>query len=59
MVSLVEDVARRHGRVRVGTTDVYVVADDPAQLELVARDRTVGGSRLRRATKATSKPTTS
>ncbi|MGH2799540.1 MAG: helicase-associated domain-containing protein, partial [Thermoleophilaceae bacterium] len=48
VVALVEDVARRHGRLRVGTADVYVVADDPAHLELVARDRAVGGSRLRR-----------
>ncbi|MBI2325267.1 MAG: helicase-associated domain-containing protein [Chloroflexi bacterium] len=47
VVALVEDAARRHGRLRVGSADAYVVADDPAQLELVARDRALGGG-LRR-----------
>lgn len=47
VVVLVEDVARRHGRVRVGSAETYVVVDDPAHLELVARSRAVrmGGFR--------------
>lgn len=48
VVALVEDVARRHGRLRVGKADSYVVVDDPAHLELVARNRAVRGSRFRR-----------
>ena len=47
VVALVEDVARRHGRLRVGEAGVYVVADDPALLEAVARSRGLGGA-LRR-----------
>lgn len=42
VATFIEDVARRHGRVRVGAADVYVVTDDPAQLEQVVRERSVG-----------------
>jgi hypothetical protein len=45
---LVDDVARRHGRVRVGVAAAYVRCDDPTTLdELVAHPR-VGELRLRR-----------
>lgn len=36
---LIEDVARRHGRLRVGAMSSYVRADDPALLEEVMADR--------------------
>lgn len=39
VAALVEDVIRRHGRVRVGPASVYVVADDPAEIEVLARGR--------------------
>ncbi len=42
VVTFIEDVARRHGRVRVGAAEVYVVTDDPAQLEQVVRARGIG-----------------
>ncbi len=42
VTTFIEDVARRHGRVRVGSAPVYVVTDDPAQLEQVLRVRSVG-----------------
>lgn len=48
VVALVEDVARRHGRVRVGQAGIYILADDPAQMEVVARNRTIGGNGFRR-----------
>ncbi|SEG92409.1 Helicase conserved C-terminal domain-containing protein [Thermomonospora echinospora] len=36
---LIEDVARRHGRLRVGTMTCYVRADDPSVLDEVLADR--------------------
>lgn len=35
---LVQDVARRHGRVRVGAAGAYVRSDDPAVLDEIAAD---------------------
>ncbi|MEO3809396.1 helicase C-terminal domain-containing protein [Sphaerisporangium sp. B11E5] len=45
---LVTDVARRHGRVRVGTAGAYVRCDDPAVLDEVMADRRASPLRLRR-----------
>ncbi|MBB6476636.1 helicase-associated domain-containing protein [Sphaerisporangium rubeum] len=45
---LVTDVARRHGRVRVGTAGAYVRCDDPAILDEVMADRRAAPLRLRR-----------
>ncbi|MEV5414046.1 helicase C-terminal domain-containing protein [Thermopolyspora sp. NPDC052614] len=45
---LVADVARRHGRIRVGTASAYVRCDDPAVLDEVMADRRAGPLRLRR-----------
>ncbi|NHC46887.1 helicase-associated domain-containing protein [Motilibacter aurantiacus] len=45
---LVDDVARRHGLVRVGTASAYVRCDDPAVLSEVLADRRAGQLRLRR-----------
>ncbi|GII88388.1 hypothetical protein Ssi03_63780 [Sphaerisporangium siamense] len=45
---LVSDVARRHGRVRVGTASSYVRCDDPAVLDEVMADKRATPLRLRR-----------
>lgn len=45
---LVADVARRHGRIRVGTASAYVRCDDPAVLDEVMADRRAAPLRLRR-----------
>ncbi len=45
---LVEDVARRHGRVRVGAASSYVRCDDETTLGEIAADRRADGLRLRR-----------
>ncbi|MET8159204.1 helicase C-terminal domain-containing protein [Sphaerisporangium sp. NPDC005289] len=45
---LVADVARRHGRVRVGTAGSYVRCDDPAVLDEVMADKRAVPLRLRR-----------
>lgn len=45
---LVRDVARRHGVARVGSVGSYVRSDDPALLDRVLADRTLGVLRLRR-----------
>ncbi|MFC6086931.1 helicase-associated domain-containing protein [Sphaerisporangium aureirubrum] len=45
---LVTDVARRHGRIRVGTASAYVRCDDPAVLDEVMADRRAAPLRLRR-----------
>ncbi|MFI6817105.1 helicase-associated domain-containing protein [Nonomuraea sp. NPDC050328] len=45
---LVTDVARRHGRIRVGTASAYVRCDDPALLDQVMADRRAAPLRLRR-----------
>ncbi|HZP97408.1 MAG TPA: helicase-associated domain-containing protein [Candidatus Limnocylindria bacterium] len=48
VVALVEDTARRHGRLRVGAAAQYVVADDSAQLEQLLRSRAGRSLGLRR-----------
>jgi hypothetical protein len=45
---LVEDVARRHGRVRVGAAGAYVRCDDEATLGELLTDRRSASLRLRR-----------
>jgi hypothetical protein len=45
---LIEDVARRHGHLRVGTASSYVRCDDPATLEEIVVDRRSAGLRLHR-----------
>lgn len=45
---LVEDVGRRHGRMRVGTASTYVRCDDPGTLAEVLADRRTAGLGLRR-----------
>jgi hypothetical protein len=45
---LVADVARRHGRVRVGSAQAFVRADDEATLAALLAERKAGPLRLRR-----------
>ncbi|NUO97214.1 MAG: WYL domain-containing protein, partial [Nonomuraea sp.] len=45
---LVSDVARRHGRMRVGTASAYIRCDDPALLDQITADRRAAALRLRR-----------
>lgn len=45
---LVTDVARRHGRIRVGTAGAYIRCDDPALLDQIVADRRSAALRLRR-----------
>jgi len=45
---LVDDVARRHGRIRVGSAVSYVRADNDAALTEMLADRRTGGLGLRR-----------
>ncbi|MFI6295768.1 helicase-associated domain-containing protein [Nonomuraea sp. NPDC050790] len=45
---LVADVARRHGRIRVGTAGAYIRCDDPALLDQITADRRAAQLRLRR-----------
>ena len=45
---LISDVARRHGRVRVGTASAYIRCDDPAMLDQITADRRSAQLRLRR-----------
>ena len=45
---LVDDVARRHGRIRVGAASAYVRADDPGVLAELVADRRTAPLRLRR-----------
>ncbi|MFC4060295.1 helicase-associated domain-containing protein [Planomonospora corallina] len=45
---LVTDVARRHGRMRVGTASAYVRCDDPSALDEVMADKRAAPLRLRR-----------
>ncbi len=47
---LVDDVARRHGHLRVGAASVYVRAEAPAELDALVADRSLAGLRLRRVT---------
>jgi hypothetical protein len=45
---LVEDLARRHGRVRVGTASAYVRCEDPAVIAEIAADQRASRLRLRK-----------
>ncbi|MYW05816.1 helicase-associated domain-containing protein, partial [Streptomyces sp. SID3343] len=45
---LVDDVARRHGRIRVGTASAFLRCDDDALLTELVADRRAAGLRLRR-----------
>jgi hypothetical protein len=45
---LIEDVARRHGRLRVGSATAYVRCDDPAVLDELLAGRGADSLRLRR-----------
>jgi hypothetical protein len=45
---LVTDVARQHGRTRVGSCAAYIRSDDPATLERMLAARELGVARLRR-----------
>ena len=45
---VIEDVARRHGRIRVGAASAYIRCDDPAVLAEIAADRRAEALRLRR-----------
>jgi len=45
---LVEDVARRHGRLRIGSAGAYIRCDDEALLTEVVADRRCASLRLRR-----------
>ena len=45
---LVDDTARRHGRLRVGGAGVYVRSDDPAELDGLLADSGLVSLRLRR-----------
>lgn len=45
---LVDDVARRHGRIRVGAASSYVRSDDPAVIDELLADRRTDPLRLRR-----------
>jgi hypothetical protein len=45
---LVEDVGRRHGRIRVGAASSYLRCDDEALLGEIAADRRLAALRLRR-----------
>jgi len=48
VAAMVEDVIRRHGRLRVGTASVYIVGNDPAEIEALAKGRTLRPLPLRR-----------
>jgi Helicase conserved C-terminal domain len=45
---LVQDTARRYGRIRIGTASCYVRADDESALAELLADRRAAGLRLRR-----------
>ncbi|MFZ0324336.1 MAG: helicase-associated domain-containing protein [Actinomycetes bacterium] len=45
---LIDDVARRHGRIRVGVASAYIRSDDPAVLDEVVAERRSAPLRLRR-----------
>ena len=45
---LIDDVARRHGRLRVGNASVYVRCDDPTELDALLAGETAQSLRLRR-----------
>ncbi|KHL18962.1 XPB/Ssl2-like helicase family protein [Mumia flava] len=41
---LVDDVARQHGRLRIGVTSTYVRSDDPAEIEALLADPAVASA---------------
>ncbi|MFF4885879.1 helicase-associated domain-containing protein [Streptomyces nigra] len=45
---LIDDVARRHGQLRVGAASAYVRCDDDAMLNEILADKRAAGLRLRR-----------
>ncbi len=45
---LIDDAARRHGSVRVGSASAYLRCDDPALMAAMTADRTLESLRLRR-----------
>ncbi len=45
---LVDDTARRHGRLRVGAATLYLRSDDPAELDALVSDPALVGLHLRR-----------
>lgn len=45
---LIDDVARRHGHLRVGSASAYVRCDDDAMLNEILADKRAAGLRLRR-----------
>jgi hypothetical protein len=45
---LVDDTARRHGRLRLGLASMYVRSDDPTELDAVLADPRLSGLELRR-----------
>lgn len=45
---LIDDVARRHGRLRVGNASVYVRCDDPTELDALMSSGSAESLRLRR-----------
>jgi hypothetical protein len=45
---LIDDVARRHGQLRVGAASAYVRCDDDAMLNEIMADKRAAGLRLRR-----------
>jgi hypothetical protein len=45
---LIDDVARRHGQLRVGAASAYVRCDDDATLDEILADKRAAGLRLRR-----------
>ncbi|MFD8547042.1 helicase-associated domain-containing protein [Streptomyces sp. NPDC059649] len=45
---LIDDVARKHGRLRIGAATAYVRCDDDALLSEILADRRAAGLRLRR-----------
>jgi len=47
VAALIEDVGRRHGRLRVGRAAVYLHTDDPALVAEVAANRRLRGLKLR------------
>jgi hypothetical protein len=47
VTALIEDVGRRHGRLRVGRATLYVQADDPVLIAQVAADRRLRGLGVR------------
>lgn len=45
---LIADIARKHGRLRVGTAAGYVHSDEPSEIDALVADRELTGLRLRR-----------